>query len=306
MNDRAILVGCGKTGCQTLRRSVELLGHPELEFMAHGIKEEDVAYSGCRRRVVMRYKGRDRRGSSTLPQDIEMVEFEHDMEVIRTLSRANMVITLCDMEDADGAVIDSLVGILTRDSSTQRIAVVSVPVNSEKSSSTERTAKLLKMLRESMRTVILIPEGAIRDPAGDADAEGIGKTIIEIMALVARRLTEAVLMHNHVPLDLGDITCIFNGGRLGMVGIGRCDLQKDMVEALKEALSSPFLDRDLIREANVLSLVTGGDDLRIKQVENLAGELHERIDLCNMFIWGSRRDARMGQAVEVLLIFVVN
>ena len=322
MNDRAIIVGCGEMGCKTLRRCIPMLEHPRVDFIAMSTKEEDVAYSGCRRKVFVKPGNRDILISAQELSDGGTSTGLHDCKYGDALSRADMVITLCDIGDEHGAAIASFVGRSTYNSSIQQIAVASFPDSSEGPhcqvkthlmachtgqvvTCQEKANKALEALRGSMKVVILVPAAAIRNSTGERHPEIIQKTVIEVMALVTGRLTEAIVMRNHVHLDLGDISCIFHSGRVAMVGIGKCDVQEETDKAVEDAFSSPLLDQNFIPGAEVLCLITGGDDWTFRQAENIAGNIHEKIDANSVLIWGSRKDKRMGNYVEVVVIFVL-
>ena len=182
MNDRAIIVGCGEVGCKILRRCIPMLEHPRVDFIAMSTEEEDIAYSGCRRKVLVKSKNRDILILAHELSDGETSTGLHDCKYGDTLSRADMVITLCDIGDEHGAAIASYVG--RHNNSTQRIAVAAFPDPSEDPHCHEKANKALEALRGSMKVVILIPVAAIRSSTGEMHPEVVQRTVIEVTELV--------------------------------------------------------------------------------------------------------------------------
>jgi len=116
-------------------------------------------------------------------------------------------------------------------------------------------------------------------------------------------ITEMVTKVGLVNLDFNDLKTVMKSGGTAVIGMGTAsDSPNKAREAVNDALDSPMLDIDVTGANGALVCVFGGSDMTVKEAENVAGEIHDRIGENATIIWGAYIDERLENTIKVMLV----
>src|SRR3546814_9973514 len=101
-------------------------------------------------------------------------------------------------------------------------------------------------------------------------------------------LTDLMVMPGLINLDFADIRTVMSEMGKAMMGTGEADGDNRAIEAAEKAIANPLLDEVSMRGAKgVIINITGGDDLRLMEVDEAANHIREMVDPDANIIVGS-------------------
>jgi cell division protein FtsZ len=88
-----------------------------------------------------------------------------------------------------------------------------------------------------------------------------------------------------------------------MMGTGEADGDMRAIEAAEKAISNPLLDGVSMKGAKgVIISITGGDDMRLMEVDEAASHIKELVDPDANIIWGSAFNNDLGGKIRVSVV----
>jgi cell division protein FtsZ len=88
-----------------------------------------------------------------------------------------------------------------------------------------------------------------------------------------------------------------------MMGTGEADGDNRAIEAAEKAISNPLLDGVSMRGAKgVIISITGGEDMRLMEVDEAASHIKELVDPDANIIWGSAFNNDLGGKIRVSVV----
>ncbi len=105
-----------------------------------------------------------------------------------------------------------------------------------------------------------------------------------------------------INLDFADVKTVMESGGMAHMGIGTGKGENRMVEAAKNAISSPLLETNIDGAPAVLINITGGEDISIVDINEAANLVMEAADPDANIIFGAGIDETMGDEVRITVI----
>src|SRR5437764_13307113 len=88
-----------------------------------------------------------------------------------------------------------------------------------------------------------------------------------------------------------------------MMGTGEADGDNRAIEAAEKAISNPLLDGVSMKGAKgVIISITGGEDMRLMEVDEAASHIKELVDPDANIIWGSAFNNDLGGKIRVSVV----
>ncbi|MEO8142437.1 MAG: cell division protein FtsZ, partial [Sphingomicrobium sp.] len=89
-------------------------------------------------------------------------------------------------------------------------------------------------------------------------------------------------------LDFADVRSVMGEMGKAMMGTGEASGENRAIEAAEKAISNPLLDGVSLKGAKgVIISITGGDDMKLMEVDEAASHIKELVDPDANIIWGS-------------------
>ena len=123
-----------------------------------------------------------------------------------------------------------------------------------------------------------------------------------ILRQAIRCVAELILTIGVINVDFADMTTIFRQSESSdaLLGIGQSDVSA--VEAVKEALNSPLIDRSLKGARGIILNITGDDTLAIHDVNEAASYIFEQTEDDVNIILGTVVDKNMNGTIQATII----
>jgi cell division protein FtsZ len=105
-----------------------------------------------------------------------------------------------------------------------------------------------------------------------------------------------------VNLDFADIRSIMAGMGKAMMGTGEASGDRRAVEAAEAAISNPLLDGAMKGARGLIISITGGEDMRLMEIDEAAHYIKDLVDPEADIIWGSSFDPHLDGRVRVSIV----
>jgi cell division protein FtsZ len=106
-----------------------------------------------------------------------------------------------------------------------------------------------------------------------------------------------------INLDFADVRSVMSEMGKAMMGTGEADGDNRAIEAAEKAISNPLLDGVSMKGAKgVIISITGGEDMRLMEVDEAASHIKELVDPDANIIWGSAFNNDLGGKIRVSVV----
>ena len=106
-----------------------------------------------------------------------------------------------------------------------------------------------------------------------------------------------------INLDFADVRSIMRGMGKAMMGTGEASGDNRAIEAAEKAISNPLLDGVSMKGAKgVIISITGGEDMRLMEVDEAASHIKELVDPDANIIWGSAFNNDLDGRIRVSVV----
>jgi len=160
----------------------------------------------------------------------------------------------------------------------------------------------LYQLRQVCDTVIVIENDRLLKIAGDLPLEQAFAVADNLISTIIKGVTETIALPSLVNLDYADVKTIMHSGGVAAVGFGESDTKTRAEEAVIKAMTNPLLEVNYEGGTGAIIHITGGQDLKLDEV-NLIGEyVSKQLDPDAQVIWGTRINPEFRGKIRVITI----
>jgi cell division protein FtsZ len=125
----------------------------------------------------------------------------------------------------------------------------------------------------------------------------------EVLQQGVRGITDLMVMPGLINLDFADVRSVMSEMGKAMMGTGEADGENRAIEAAEKAISNPLLDGVSMKGAKgVIISITGGEDMRLMEVDEAASHIKELVDPDANIIWGSAFNNDLGGKIRVSVV----
>ncbi len=124
----------------------------------------------------------------------------------------------------------------------------------------------------------------------------------EVLQQAIRGITDLIINPGLINLDFADIRTVMLRMGNAMMGSGEASGENRAVEAARLAVSNPLLDDALDGAQGIIISLSGGDGIRLMEIDEAANHIRELVDPEADIIWGSAFDPHLGDRIRVSVI----
>jgi cell division protein FtsZ len=125
----------------------------------------------------------------------------------------------------------------------------------------------------------------------------------EVLQQGVRGITDLMVMPGLINLDFADVRSVMHEMGKAMMGTGEAEGDGRALEAAEKAIANPLLDGVSMRGAKgVIVSITGGEDMRLMEVDEAANHIRELVDPDANIIWGSAFNENLNGKIRVSVV----
>ncbi|MCR4876391.1 MAG: cell division protein FtsZ [Clostridiales bacterium] len=296
------VVGCGGGGNNAVNRMVDA-GLRGVEFIAVNTDRQALNLSNAQVKIQIGEKLTKGLGAGAVPEVGRRAAEESREEIAQSLKGADLVFITAGMGGGTGTGAAPIVAEIARDLGCLTIAVVTKPFNFEGKQRMKNAENGITELKQHVDTLVVIPNDRLLQVVNK------GTTMLEAFRIaddVLRQgiqgISDLIAVPAMINLDFADVKTVMESGGMAHMGIGIGSGENKLVEAAKNAISSPLLETNIDGARAVLINVTGGADISIVDINEAANLIMEEADPDANIIFGAGIDETMGDDVRITVI----
>ena len=296
------VVGCGGGGNNAVNRMVDA-GLRGVEFISVNTDRQALNLSDAQVKIQIGEKLTKGLGAGAVPEVGRRAAEESRDEIAQALKGADLVFITAGMGGGTGTGAAPIVAEIARDQGCLTIAVVTKPFNFEGKQRMKNAENGINELKQHVDTLVVIPNDRLLQVVNK------GTTMLEAFRIaddVLRQgiqgISDLIAVPAMINLDFADVKTVMESGGMAHMGIGTGSGENKLVEAAKNAISSPLLETNIDGARAVLINVTGGSDISIVDINEAANLVMEAADPDANIIFGAGIDESMGDEVRITVI----
>ncbi len=296
------VVGCGGGGGNAVNRMVQA-GLKGVEFIAVNTDMQALQMSGAHTKIQIGDKVTKGLGAGAVPEVGRRSAEESREEIAAALKGADLVFVTAGMGGGTGTGCAPVVAEIAREQGALTIAVVTKPFSFEGKQRMRNAEAGINDLKQRVDTLVVIPNDRLLQVVskGTSMVEAFG-IADDVLRQGIQGISDLIALPALINLDFADVKTVMESGGMAHMGIGYGDGENKMVQAAKNAISSPMLETSIDGARAVLINITGGADISIIEINEAANLIMEAADPDANIIFGAGIDESMGDQVRITVI----
>ena len=297
------VIGVGGGGSNAVNRMIAA-GLENVEFCAVNTDLQALQRSNAEVRVPLGSELTGGLGAGGKPEIGEKAALEDKTEIQRVVQGADMVFITAGMGGGTGTGAAPIIAQVAKDMGILTVAVVTKPFDFERSYKMRLAEEGLSRLRESVDTLIIIPNQHLLKIVDKKTP--ITKAFLvadDVLRQAVQGISDLITKPGEINIDFADVRTIMSGQGEALMGIGVGDGDNRAVDAATAAINNPLLEDASIEGAKgILVNVCGGLDFALSEYEEILNIITANTDQDALIISGTALDELMENEVKVSVI----
>jgi cell division protein FtsZ len=228
-------------------------------------------------------------GAGSRPEIGKAAAEEALAEIEQALQGAHMCFIAAGMGGGTGTGAAPVIAKAARDRGVLTVGVVTKPFSFEGNRRGRSADAGIDELQQHVDTLIVIPnQNLFRIANPNTTFKEAFSMADEVLQQGVRGITDLMVMPGLINLDFADVRSVMGEMGKAMMGTGEASGDNRAIEAAEKAIANPLLDGVSMRGAKgVIISITGGEDMRLMEVDEAASHIKELVDPDANIIWGS-------------------
>ena len=297
--------GVGGAGCNAIGRMFkERLAM--VEYYGVNTDAQHLFRSDVGHRMSIGYNLTRGLGVGANPELGRQAAEESREEIMEALEGADMVFLAVGMGGGTGTGAAPVIAQLAKEAGALTVAVVSRPFNFEAAVRRKNAEEGVARLKDHVDTLIVIPNDRLLNMDRQKDQTFSWEDALRMADSVLQQgiqaIAEVVTVPGEINVDFADVKTILSNAGQSWLAIGKAKGENRAKEAAKQATKSPLLDIDVEGAKRILFVITGGNSLSLKEVQDAADVIQEMADPEANVIFGTARDSKLDDEVKVTMV----
>jgi cell division protein FtsZ len=275
-----------------------------VDFVVANTDAQALNNSESDRRIQLGLKITQGLGAGSRPEIGRAAAEESLEEIIQSLDGAHMCFIAAGMGGGTGTGAAPVIAKAARDRGILTVGVVTKPFAFEGSRRSRSAEAGISELQQHVDTLIVIPnQNLFRLANSETTFKQAFEMADEVLQQGVRGITDLMVMPGLINLDFADVRSVMSEMGKAMMGTGEADGDNRAIEAAEKAISNPLLDGVSMKGAKgVIISITGGEDMRLMEVDEAASHIKELVDPDANIIWGSAFNNDLGGKIRVSVV----
>jgi cell division protein FtsZ len=295
------VIGVGGAGGNTISRMVQV-GIIGAEMLAMNTDAQDLLYTDADTKVLIGRELTGGLGSGADPKTGAEAAKESKEDIKKAIEGADLVFVTCGLGGGTGTGAAPVIADIAKKNGALTVGVVTLPFTMEGRQRARNAQEGLENLQAVADTIIIIPNDKLLEIVPDVSITTAFKVADEILVNAVKGVTELVTKPGLVNLDFADVRAVMGAGGVAMIGMGESDTDNRAIESVEKSLNNPLLDVDIEGATGALINVCGGEDITIKECQEIVEAVTTKLNPDAKIIWGAQIVKELGDTIRSMLI----
>ena len=288
LRPRISVIGVGGAGGNAVANMIQA-DVQGVDFIVANTDAQALNTSSADRRIQLGLKITQGLGAGSRPEIGRAAAEESIDDIQQALEGAHMCFLAAGMGGGTGTGAAPVIAKAARDRGILTVGVVTKPFAFEGARRGRSADSGIEELQQHVDTLIVIPnQNLFRLANSDTTFKEAFEMADEVLQQGVRGITDLMVMPGLINLDFADVRSVMGEMGKAMMGTGEAAGDNRAIEAAEKAISNPLLDGVSMKGAKgVIISITGGEDMRLMEVDEAASHIKELVDPDANIIWGS-------------------
>jgi len=296
------VIGVGGAGTNAVNRMVDS-GLRGVDFIAVNTDKQALAMSKAPIQIQIGDKLTKGLGAGANPEVGQKAAEESREDIANTIKGSDLVFVTCGMGGGTGTGAAPIIAETAREMGILTIGVVSKPFLFEGRQRMKNAEAGIEKLKANVDTLVVVPNDRLLSVVtkGTTMTDAF-KIADDTLRQGIQGISDLIAVPSLINLDFADVRTVMQSRGLAHMGIGIGKGENRMVDAAKQAISSPMLETSIDGARAVLINITGGPDTSIIDINEAAQLITAAADPEANIIFGAGIDESMDDEVKITVI----
>src|SRR3954471_21838927 len=275
-----------------------------VDFIVANTDAQALNNSTADRRLQLGLKITQGLGAGSRPEIGRAAAEETLADIEQAIEGAHMCFIAAGMGGGTGTGAAPVIAKAARDKGILTVGVVTKPFAFEGARRGRSADTGIVELQQHVDTLIVIPnQNLFRLANSETTFKQAFEMADEVLQQGVRGITDLMVMPGLLTLDFPDVRSVRSEMGKAMMGTGEAEGDNRAIEAAEKAISNPLLDGVSMKGAKgVIISITGGEDMRLMEVDEAASHIKELVDPDANIIWGSAFNNDLDGRIRVSVV----
>ena len=283
---RITIVGCGGAGGNTITR-LNKLGVKGAKTIAINTDKMALDLVEADHKLIIGARLTRGLGAGGFPDVGDRAARESIHEIEELVKDSDLVFITAGMGGGTGTGSAPVVAEIAKKHNAVVTCMVSTPFNVERARLIKADEGLDKLRVKADSTVVL-DNNRLLEFVPNLPINQAFSVMDQMIAETVKGITETITVPSLINLDYADMKAIMDQGGLSIMLWGEAEEDSGVETIVKEALNHPLLNVDYRGATGALVHITGGPNMSLKYVQDVAKSLTEDLDCYSNVILGAR------------------
>ncbi len=297
------VVGVGGGGGNAVNRMIDA-GLKKVQYLAMNTDMQALQSSQADVRLPLGSELTGGLGAGGVPEVGAKAAEESREEIRSLLDGTDMVFITAGMGGGTGTGAAPIVAEVAKEVNALTVAVVTTPFLFEGRKKKVLADQGIERLREHVDTLIIIPnQYLLKIVEKNTPIKQAFKLADDVLRQGVQGISELITEPGEINIDFADVRTVMKGRGDALMGIGIGEGENRATDAASAAINNPLLENARIEGAKgILVNVTGGDDLTLKEYQDVVEIITSNADDDALIIAGQSYNPEIGDKMKVTVI----
>ncbi len=303
LTPRIAVIGVGGAGGNAIANMM-MADVQGVDFLVANTDAQALRQSNAPQRVQLGANITQGLGAGARPEIGRAAAEETIDSMSKMLEGSHMCFIAAGMGGGTGTGAAPVIAKAARDMGILTVGVVTKPFSFEGKRRAKAAEAGIEELQKFVDTLIVIPnQNLFLIANANTTFKEAFSMADEVLQQGVRGITDLMVMPGLINLDFADVRSVMQEMGKAMMGTGEADGDNRALEAAQKAIANPLLDGVSMQGAKgVIISITGGDDMRLLEVDEAANHIRDLVDPDANIIWGSAFNPDLEGRIRVSVV----
>jgi len=303
LKPRILVMGVGGAGGNAINAMIQD-GMQGVEFVAVNTDAQDLKANKADAKIQIGMNLTKGLGAGA-KHDIGQAAADESLnEIVTYLQGANMVFITAGMGGGTGTGASHVIARAAKELNILTVGVITLPFSYEGPKRMRRAAEGWEHLKKHLDASIVVPNQNLFKIANETTTfEKSFSLSNDVLKHGVRSVTDLMVRPGLINLDFADVETVMNSMGKAMMGTGEAEGENRAIAATELALNNPLIDDYSLRGAKGLLVnITGGEDIKLFEVDQAVNKIRAEVDPEAELIFGAIKDENLNGKMRVSIV----
>ena len=303
LKPRILVMGVGGAGGNAINAMIED-GMQGVEFVAVNTDAQDLKANKADAKIQIGMNLTKGLGAGA-KHDIGQAAADESLnEIVTYLQGANMVFITAGMGGGTGTGASHIIARAAKELNILTVGVITLPFSYEGAKRMRRAMEGWGHLKKHLDASIVVPNQNLFKIANEATTfEKSFSLSNDVLKHGVRSVTDLMVRPGLINLDFADVETVMSSMGKAMMGTGEAEGENRALAATELALNNPLIDDYSLKGAKGLLVnITGGEDIKLFEVDQAVNKIRSEVDPEAELIFGAIKDENLNGKMRVSIV----